>query len=100
MPGPHAYLKPNSLDIDPAEPDADKKFSHWLKTFENYAKDLDPAASKLDLLTNHVGHQAFAIIENATDYENALELLKSAYQKEVNTIIRPTYSSHSKAKTR
>ena len=90
MPGPHAYLKPNSLDIDPAEPDADKKFSHWLKTFENYAKDLDPAASKLDLLTNHVGHQAFAIIENATDYENALELLKSAYQKEVNTI----YAQH------
>ena len=89
MPGPHAYLKPNSLDIDPADPDADKKFAHWVKTFNNYAKDLDPNASKLDLLVNHVGHQAFAIIENSEDYESAITSLKTAYQK-VNTI----YAQH------
>ena len=90
MPGPQAHLKPSSLDIDPADPEADKRFAHWMRTFDNYSKDLDAQQSKLDLLINHVGHQAFAIIENATDYEAAKTLLKSAYQKEINTI----YAQH------
>ena len=90
MPGPQSHLKPERLEIDPSEKDADKKFTHWLHTFQNYSKDLDAAHSKLDLLINHVGHQAYAVIENSQDYETAVASLKSAYKKEVNLI----YAQH------
>ena len=68
MPGPEAHLKPDRLEIEPTEPDADKKFIHWLKTFTNYADGLPAEASKLNLLINFIGHQAFAIIESIQDY--------------------------------
>ena len=90
MPGPQAYLKPERLDVDPTDPEADKKFAHWKKCFENYAAGLDAANSKLDLLTNHVGHTPFSIIESCVDYPTAIELLGQSYKKVVNTI----YAQH------
>ena len=86
MPGPEAHLKPDRLEIDPAEADADKKFLHWLKTFTNHTNGLPPEASKLNLLINFIGHQAFALIETIEDYNTAIDTLKNSYKKQVNIL--------------
>ena len=89
MPGPPAHLKPERLELDPTETDADKKFKHWLRTFTNYSNGVD-AADKLNLLINFVGHKAYSLIENSDTYDSAIDTLKSSYTKEINVI----YASH------
>ena len=89
------HLQPERLDLDPTEPDADKKFKHWMKTFTNYIAGLDANDNKLGTLMNFVGHQAYALIEEDTTYDNAVTTLKSHYQKTVEPHLRSTYPSNS-----
>ena len=81
-----AHLKPERLEIEPTDPDATRKFKHWLATVKNYISSLDATANKLHTLINFVGHQSYTYIENETTYEDALRKLKSQYEKPVNSI--------------
>ena len=83
---PPTHLKPERLELDPSEANADKKFKHWIRTFRNYSNFIQDEEGKLNLLINYVGHEAYALIENDTTYEAAINTLQSAYTKEINVI--------------
>ena len=85
-PPPPRWLQPERLDLDPTAPDARKKFTHWLRTFTNYAAKLAETDSKLDALINSIGHDPYSMIETAATYDDALTILKQNYQKPVNQI--------------
>ena len=52
-----AHLKPERLEVEPTDPDATRKFRHWLATFQNYAATLDASVNKLHTLINFIGHR-------------------------------------------
>ena len=87
---PQAHLKPDKLETDPTDADAEKKFKHWLKCFQNYAAGLPdeeaPKTAKLNLLINFISPLAFSIIENIADYDTAITTLTNSYKKEVNLL--------------
>ena len=80
------HLKPERLEFEPTDPDSSKKFTHWLRTLQNYTAALDAAVDKLAVIVNFVGHQAYPIIEASTTYDDAVNQLKAQYLKPVNEI--------------
>ena len=83
---PPQHLKPERLELDPTEANANKKFTHWLKTFQTYVGLMEATDNKLDVLINFIGHEAYSIIESSATYANAITALKAQYQKPVNSI--------------
>ena len=81
-----SHLKPDKLEIEPADSDATRKFKHWLCCFTNYVATLDQNVNKLHTLINFIGHTAYTYIETETTYENAIKTLKSHYEKPINSI--------------
>ena len=39
------FMQPSRLNLDAGSPSAPKKWSHWLKTFENYVEVLDASCA-------------------------------------------------------
>ena len=81
-----SHLKPDKLEIEPADSDATRKFKHWLFCFTNYVATLDENVNKLHTLINFISHTAYTYIETEATYENAIKTLKSHYEKPINSI--------------
>ena len=89
-------LRPEKLETLPEDPDAAKVFEYWFKTFESFLSavtnvtDNKGAVNRLALLTNYLSPQTYAYISEATEYEEAVQLLRSSYQKKKNV----TFARH------
>ena len=83
---PPQHLKPERLEIAPTDANAQKRFTHWLRTFTTYVDLMDNGTNKLDVLINFIGADPYAIIETSATYAAAIADLKAAYQKEINQI--------------
>ena len=85
----HSLLRPKILSTEPNQPDSEKAWKHFYKTFTNLIATLeenDKHPNKLRLLTNSVSPEIYTIIEECATFENAVEVLKSVYVKPVNTL--------------
>ena len=79
-------LKPEKLDANPNDLDAKLTFKHWLRTVERFITAVDerraendPNTDKYGILVNYVSPRVYEYIEETTEYEQALTLLKRAY---------------------
>ena len=83
-------LRPDKLETLPEDLNAAKVFEYWFKTFESFLSavtivtDNEGAVNRLALLTNYLSPQTYAYISEATEYEEAVRLLYSSYQKKMN----------------
>ena len=85
----HSLLRPKTLNTEPNQPDSEKAWKHFYKTFKNLIDTLEENnkhPNKLRLLTNSVSPEIYPIIEECTTYEKAVEALESVYVKPVNTL--------------
>ena len=89
-------LRPDKLETLPEDPDAAKVFEYWFKTFESFLSvvtsvtDNKEAVSRLAPLTNYLSPQTYGYISEATEYGEAVQLLRSSYQKKKNV----TFTRH------
>ena len=80
-------LKPDRLNTDPNASPASKKWLHWLWTFENFLTVLpQKGLDKLSVLTNYVSPKIFVYIEECTEYDRAIVVLKELFVKPKNEI--------------
>lgn len=85
------YLRPERFDVEPTAPAAGDKWSHWLRTFNNFLTEHTPADAtdtiKLKLLANHLTASIFIHIKDCQTYDTAIALLNKTYVKPVNEIL-------------
>ena len=67
------FLKPERLDVDPNTGDADKQFSHWKRTFDNFLASLT-SPDKLSILINFVSAQVYEYIVDAKNFDEAMKI--------------------------
>ena len=89
------FLKPERLDVDPNTGDADKQFSHWKRTFDNFLDSLT-APDKLSILINFVSATIYEYIADATTYNEAITILNDTYIKKKNEVFARHILSTSK----
>jgi hypothetical protein len=82
------FLKPHRLDIEPDQPNADREWIHWYRTFTNFVTSLseDHTPDKLSVLTNYVSSRVYEIIVECTSYDEAIQVLQSIYIRPNNEI--------------
>ncbi|KRY87962.1 hypothetical protein T4D_10229 [Trichinella pseudospiralis] len=81
------FLKPERLDVDPSSPTSSEQWKHWLATFENFLAALPQEnLDKKSLLVNFVSPRIYASIAASRTYEDAIQSLKSIFEKPVNEI--------------
>ena len=81
------YFKPERLALDPNEPHADRHWTHWKKTFDNFLTEISAEdADKLKLLHNFVTFSVFEFISDSTSYTDALKVLDNLYIKPTNEV--------------
>ena len=93
------YLRPERFDADPNMTGADKRYKHWIKTFENFLNSIEltpvtnvdgtsteRAVDKLSTLMNYISSNVFEFIADCTTYEESIEILQSLYIKPTNEI--------------
>ena len=81
-------LKPERFDCESSLPQADKIWSHWKKTFENFLLALERShvssagpLDKLSILINYVSPGVFEYISEANSYADAISTLQSIFVK-------------------
>ena len=83
-------LRPERFSIIPSEENATKRWRHWFKTFENYLTTVvenQANNDRLMVLINYVTSEVFELLFNeAENYEEAINILKSLYIKTPNEI--------------
>ena len=85
-------LRLAKLQVLPEEPEATRVYADWLKTFDAFLEAVRRAEenadniNKLGLLTSLLTHQTFAFIADSTNYEEAQEVLNSAYHRQKNIV--------------
>ena len=87
------YLKPSKLELDPSSADAEKHWSHWKKTFDNFLNSFTVVPTpnqKLAALTNHLSHSVYSYISSCDSYDDAIAVLHDIYVKPRNEV----YSRH------
>ncbi|KRZ81372.1 hypothetical protein T08_4642, partial [Trichinella sp. T8] len=81
------FLKPERLDVDPSSPTSSEQWKHWLATFENFLAALpEENLDKKSLLVNFVSPRIYSSIAASRSYEDAIQSLKSIFEKLVNEI--------------
>ena len=87
-------LQSAKLDVDPNEPESHEVYKHWLCTFERFLRAVEaaraegaPETDKYGLLVNYVSSKVHAYIEETTDYQQAITILRRAYVKPKNKIV-------------
>ena len=87
-------LRPAELDVDPNAPESHQVYKHWLCTFEKFLQAVEaaraegaPKTDKYGLLVNYVSSEVYAYIEETTDYQQAITILRRAYVKPKNNIM-------------
>lgn len=95
-------LRPKVFETDSNDPNAEKLYRHWKMTFANYLETSIPdipadaqnavnqqanvERKKLFALFNNISADIFDIVSEATDYNNAIQLLDSAYIKPASVV--------------
>ncbi|GFS77861.1 hypothetical protein NPIL_168011 [Nephila pilipes] len=81
-------LKPERFDIDPTCSNAETKWRHWKKTFENFLGGIKTLTeeNKLPLLSNYVTSNVYQFINDCTTYTGAIAILDSLFIKKRNVI--------------
>lgn len=82
------YLRPERFDVEPTSSSADKEWTHWKKTFENFLSHVKDAKAedKLQLLTNYIAPNVFTLLDGNTTYDAAIQALETLYVKPKNVI--------------
>ncbi|KRX72265.1 Uncharacterized protein T06_5783 [Trichinella sp. T6] len=81
------FLKPERLDVDPSSPTSSEQWKHWLATFENFLAALPQEnLDKKSLLVNFISTRIYSSIAASRTYEDAIQSLKSIFEKPVNEI--------------
>lgn len=82
------FLKPERFDVDPTCANAENKWLHWKKTFENFLLKVPNLIeeNKLPLLFNYVSANVFQSISEATSYSAAITALETLYVVKKNEI--------------
>lgn len=81
-----SYLKPERLSTTLDDPLSAQKWTHWIKTFENFTNSLPEDVDKLHVLHNFVSATIFEYIADANTYDNAIATLESVFVKPKNEI--------------
>ena len=80
-------LKLDRLNTDPNASIASNEWLHWLRTFENFLTVLpQEGLDKLSVLMNHVSPKIFMYIEECTEYNRAVMVLKELFVKPKNDV--------------
>ncbi|GCB63697.1 hypothetical protein scyTo_0007421, partial [Scyliorhinus torazame] len=82
-------LKLEKLNLDARSLEATEIFKCWLWCFETYLNSSETAVDgphKLSLLHARVGHRLSSMIEKATMYETAVEILQKCFVKPINEV--------------
>ena len=81
-------MKPERLSLDPNSTDAEIKWNHWHKTFNNFLSKLDDASDddKLAILINYLSADVYSYVSGATNFAAAIEILDKLYVKPKNEI--------------
>ena len=95
-------LRPKVFETDSNDPNAEKLYKHWKMTFTNYLEtsipdipeDAPNAANqqasverkKLFALFNNISADIFDIVSEAENYNNAIQLLDTAYIKPASVV--------------
>lgn len=81
-------MKPERLSLDANSADAELKWTHWQKTFNNFLSRLDDVSEedKLAILVNYVSADVYSHVSGAADFTAAIELLQNLYVKPKNEI--------------
>lgn len=90
---PTQGLKPEKLDLESSDPEASKKYKHWLRCFKSFcAAQEDPSKiNKLEYLISLVSHNIYEIVEECETYEAAVKILDASFIKKSNLL----FSRHS-----
>ena len=80
-------VRPEKFDVAPNSPNATKHWKLWVRGFKYFLTLLtDQNPDKLELLFLHIGTNVADIIQDATTYDAAIDLLEQAYVKPVNEV--------------
>lgn len=81
-------LKPERLDVEPSNGNAETEWKHWKRTFENFIGGVAniTEVQKLPLLCNYVSAKIYQFINDCTTYSAAIEILDNLFIKAKNTI--------------
>ena len=82
------HLRPAVLTTDPSSPEALKTWRHWKRTFDFFLESLpdSPSPNKLATLVIFVGPSVYELIAESADYDNAITILESVYDKPKNEV--------------
>ena len=81
------YLKPDRFDAEPSSQSCAKDWLHCYKTFENFLTAIPGENhNKLNILINFVSPKVYEYIEDCTEDEAAINILKSVYVKTSNKV--------------
>ncbi|GCB74432.1 hypothetical protein scyTo_0003522 [Scyliorhinus torazame] len=82
-------LKPEKLNLDARSPEATEMLKYWLRCFEAYLNSSETEVDgprKLSLLHARLGHRLSSVIEKATTYEKAIEILQKRFVKPIDEV--------------
>ena len=84
-------LQPARFETDVNDTNAGKRWSHWLKTFENFLSSISShSPNKLAVLINFLSPEVYGYISEYSSYNDALDKLKSLYVKPKNEVYAHT----------
>ena len=77
-------LKPKLFDTSPDSKTADKEWTHWLCTLENFLEEtkVKEDGKKLKILINFLSFSNYEYISECTSYNSAIELLQKTFVKQ------------------
>ncbi|XP_014294133.1 uncharacterized protein [Halyomorpha halys] len=80
--------RPDKFDTDTDCSTAQREWTHWFRTFENFVEkaDIGEDADRLKVLSNFLSSNVFEYINDCTTYETSLATLASLYIKPKNII--------------
>lgn len=80
-------LRPEKLSIDPDSKNAKIQWQHWYKTFLNFILSTNANESdKLKILINLLTPEVFLHINECTEYNDAVSILRNLYCKPINEV--------------
>ena len=92
------YLRPRGLDLDPDEPNSSQEWKRWKNNFTAFVSAISPELqpNELQLLKAHVACPTYNLIEDLSDYNEAIQILDKRYLNPTNII----YARHKLATRR
>lgn len=90
-------LRPQQLSLDPEAADAERVFTFWLRTVQDFIEGLgeirrdgDPAVNSKRIIIGCLSPAVHPVVEDAATYDDIVQILKDVYVKKKNNV----YSRH------